>query len=247
MRTPTAIRLALFVACALIVAGPGPATATILDLTSAGANGTIGSGFFLQVCDLDIGTGPMDPFLRIHADYVEEGVNSDGPYTMDESAGTFTLRYALKGASCAAASYATVTPSTAVAFYDNGGIADGANLNATGTDPTHGGDAIANQTYEEANNFSNSRSAIADGADGKWDFALVDYSAPPDATYCFTVVNSDGSPIYATTYYPEIALAPNTAPANVSLDLLDHADGDELFASTTRTWASGAPTSLRAG
>lgn len=90
MKLHPGIVLASVVAFALVLAGSGPASATILDLTTSGASGSIGSAFFVQVSDLDIGTGPLEPFLRVQANELEEGVNSDGPYTMDELAGTWT-------------------------------------------------------------------------------------------------------------------------------------------------------------
>jgi hypothetical protein len=78
------------VACALVVAAAGPVSATVLDLTTAGASGVIGSAFFIQVPDQTTGTGVIDPFLRIQAGGIEEGVNSDGPYTMEEKSGNWT-------------------------------------------------------------------------------------------------------------------------------------------------------------
>jgi hypothetical protein len=75
-----------------VVAAAGPVSATVLDLTTAGASGVIGSAFFVQVPDQSTGTGIIDPFLRIQANNVEQGVNSDGPYTMDEKSGIFTRK-----------------------------------------------------------------------------------------------------------------------------------------------------------
>jgi hypothetical protein len=66
-----------------------PCSATILDLTTQGASGSIGAAFFIQESQ-GAGTGIFDSFMRIHANGTEKGVNSDGPYTMDEKAGIWT-------------------------------------------------------------------------------------------------------------------------------------------------------------
>jgi hypothetical protein len=73
-------------------------------------------------------------------------------------------------------SYADVTTGTAIAYYDNngGGITDDASLTDNTNDPTHSSDTIVNQTYNEANNFTNSVAAVPVGQDGLWDFALND-------------------------------------------------------------------------
>ncbi len=86
----TAIRVVSAVACALILGAAIPASATILDLTTAGASGVIGSAFFIQIPERPTGTGLNDTFLRVQANGIEEGVNSDGPYTMDEKSGAWT-------------------------------------------------------------------------------------------------------------------------------------------------------------
>jgi len=75
---------------ALVFAAAGIASATVLDLTTAGASGSIGSAFFIQVPDQSTGTGIIAPFLRVQANDVEHGVNTDGPYTMDEKSGPWT-------------------------------------------------------------------------------------------------------------------------------------------------------------
>ncbi|RLC38089.1 hypothetical protein DRH27_03115, partial [Candidatus Falkowbacteria bacterium] len=152
----------------------------------------------------------------------------------------FALHFATKGGgTCAspAGSYATVTPSTIIAFNDNGGVNDGDLLTASSTaDPTHGGDLIVNQTYEEDNNFT-STSTIAEGRDGKWDFALKDNGAAASTTYCFKIVKaSDSSDLYNYEVYPEITTRPNNAPVNDSLDLLAHNDDEELYAGSQYTW-----------
>lgn len=90
MRKLNRIAAATVLAAAMAFGLVGAASATILDLTTAGASGTIGSAFFVQVPDQSTGTGVIDPFLRVQANNIEQGVNSDGPYTMDEKTGIFT-------------------------------------------------------------------------------------------------------------------------------------------------------------
>lgn len=67
-----------------------PAPAMWLDLTTLGANGYIGDAYFVQVNNQSTGTGVIDPFLRIQRNRSEQGVNSDGPYLMDEKSGIWT-------------------------------------------------------------------------------------------------------------------------------------------------------------
>ena len=85
---------------------------------------------------------------------------------------SFKLQFAGKGGgSCASptgtpGSYTDVSGTTAIKFYDNPAPADGATLSTSANDPTHGSDVIRAQTYEEANNFTNSTSSITMGQDG---------------------------------------------------------------------------------
>jgi len=81
--------LAMLVGCA-VMAAVSPASALMIDLTTLGADGTIGDAYFVQVANQSTGTGIIDPFLRLQANTQEHGVNSDGPYTMDEKSGIWT-------------------------------------------------------------------------------------------------------------------------------------------------------------
>jgi len=107
-------------------------------------------------------------------------------------------------------SYSDLSPSSgAIRFYDNT-PSDGVALTANANDPTHGSPAqtVNNQTYEEANNFTNSQSAINAGEDGKWDFAIVDFSASQDVTYCLRALKSDGTALNSYTVVPEFTTVP---------------------------------------
>ncbi|HYE89198.1 MAG TPA: DUF6701 domain-containing protein [Vicinamibacterales bacterium] len=130
---------------------------------------------------------------------------------------SFKLQFVGKGTgTCAApsggtpAAWTDVTGATLIAFNNNVTPADGAALTANGNDPAHAGDTIVNQTYEEANNFTNA-SAINRGQDGKWDFALLDNGAAASATYCLRAVKSDGTPLDTYYFYPEITTAAASA------------------------------------
>lgn len=110
--------------------------------------------------------------------------------------------------------YADVaTGSGNVRYFNNAAPADGALLTASTSDPAHGIDSIVNQTYEESNNFTVTSTIVA-GRDGKWDFSLEDFSAPGNQTYCFRVVESDGTLFGTYSVIPEIrtASAGNSAP-----------------------------------
>jgi hypothetical protein len=119
------------------------------------------------------------------------------------------------GASCTLSppsSWIDVEKSTVIAFNDNPTPDDNSPLTANLNDPIHGLDTIRNQTYEEANPFTNSVSAINSGEDGKWDFSLKDNGAPANTTYCFRVIKDDGSLLDTYSVIPQITTA-GTAPS----------------------------------
>lgn len=133
----------------------------------------------------------------------------------------FKLQYAGKGfGSCDAPSgtpstYADVTTSTPIAFYNNPTPSDGAALTANANDPS----ADVNQTYEELNNFT-ATSQVAVGDRAMWDFALKDNGAPVNTAYCLRVVKNDGTPLELYSKHPQITTSAitNVAPdAPVSL------------------------------
>ena len=147
----------------------------------------------------------------------------------------FKLQLSLKSGTCDSGftgeNYVDVTGVTAISYKDTAGLTDNNALGAAG-DITHGADIIVNQTYEEANNFTNSQSSVPAGQDGKWDFSLYDNGGTPGASYCLRVVNSDGSNI--NTYpavLPEIAI-PAGAPALSQTHYRWRSDdGNEVLAS----------------
>lgn len=96
-----------------------------------------------------------------------------------------------------------------ISFYDNATPADGATLTANGSlDPTYLGLTVRNQTYEEANNFTNSVASIAGDELGMWDFSLID-NTPFDRisqTYCFRVARTSNV-VLRIGLYPQISTA----------------------------------------
>jgi hypothetical protein len=137
--------------------------------------------------------------------------------------GSFKLQFSQQSGTCdtgfAGETYADVTAATVIAYNDNPTPADGAALTANANDPTHGADVIVNQTYEEANNFTNSQSVINTGQDGKWDFSLKDNSAPASTAYCFRAVKSDGTVLNTYTVIPQITTAAAAATVSCSTNV----------------------------
>jgi len=147
-----------------------------------------------------------------------------GLSSLSKNNGNLKLQFVGKGTgTCASPSggtpstYTDITITTVIAYKDNATPADGAALTANTNDPTHSTDTIANQTYEELNNFINSVAAIPSGQDGKWDFALFDNSASPSTTYCLRAVKSDDTVLDTYTVFPEITTAATAAVVSVSV------------------------------
>lgn len=75
------------VMCALAVG----AQAGMFDLTALGSSAVINDAVFLQAAPGSTGTGVIQSFLRIQANGVEQGYNTDyKPFEFDEKAGNFT-------------------------------------------------------------------------------------------------------------------------------------------------------------
>ncbi len=144
-----------------------------------------------------------------------------GNMTLASSGENFKLQFSEKSGTCdtgfSGESYADITDSTVIAFNNNATPADGAALTANAHDPTHSGHTIVNQSYEEANNFTNAAASIPSGQDGVWDFALIDNVAPAGTSYCFRVRISDGSPLDTYTVIPEITTAADSPVYSVSI------------------------------
>lgn len=120
----------------------------------------------------------------------------------------FKLQYANRSGTCdtsfSGETYTDISAGSGlIRYYDNVAVSDGTILTVNTNDPAHGLDTIVGQTYEELNNFT-STSNVAIGEDAMWDFSLVDYSSSPSSSYCFRIVESDGSLLDSYSVIPEI-------------------------------------------
>ncbi len=172
--------------------------------------------------------------------------------TTSASTPTFKLQFVGKGAgSCASptggtpASYTDVDASTVISFYNNSAFGDGSTMTASSSDPTHSSHTVVTQTYEEANNFTNSVGKLTPNQDGMWGFALYDNSAPADTAYCFRAIQSDGTVFTAYTQYPQITTkATASTPA---LDKLHYRWRNDDGSESSATWAVATNTALTTG
>jgi hypothetical protein len=144
--------------------------------------------------------------------------NNDTLYASGEN---FKLQYAPKSGSCdtgfSGESYSDVTGSSTIAYYDNPTPADGNALTSDADDPVDGSNTTVDQTYEEANSFTNAHAAVSPGEDGEWDFSLTDNGAPANTAYCFRIVKADGSLLESYSDIPEVI----TSDGAFSTDIVD--------------------------
>jgi hypothetical protein len=72
-------RVIAFASVCLLTAVMGlpPAHAVLLDLTTPGTSGTINGAVFQQFSDGGAGSGNIDAFIRVQADPIEQGYNTD--------------------------------------------------------------------------------------------------------------------------------------------------------------------------
>ncbi len=137
--------------------------------------------------------------LAIHVTVSDRDINGAG----------LKLQYALRSGSCdvsfSGETYSDVSPSAgAIRFYDNTTPTSADALTSNANDPTHSSDTIVDQSYVEANNFTNNQSTIAIGEDGLWDFSLVDFSSSASTSYCFRVVRATDDLLESYSVIPEI-------------------------------------------
>lgn len=124
-------------------------------------------------------------------------------------ANTYKLQYTqLTAASCTlqATGWADIAAgSGAIRWYDNTSVANNVGISSIGTnDPTTSG-AKVYQTYRESNGFTNT-STVAVGSSGIWDFSLISSGQPAGLSFCFRVINNDGTFLSAYPSYPQITL-----------------------------------------
>ncbi len=130
-----------------------------------------------------------------------------------EGAFAFKLQYAKRGAdnlcdtSFTNETYADVTSSSSISYYDNTQGLDGGPIATNANDPSHSGHTNVNQDYNEANN-ANITSTVTAGQDGLWDFALTDNGAQASTPYCFRMVTSAGAALNTYSVVPMITTLP---------------------------------------
>ncbi len=156
----------------------------------------------------------------------------------------FKLQFAEKSGTCdtgfSGESYADVNGSTVIAYNNNASPADGDNLTANASDPTDGGDTIVNQDYEEANNFTNTVAAVPSGQDGKWDFSLIDNGATANTSYCFRIVESDGTQLDTYSVIPEVIMAASGASGTLTFSISDNTVEFGTLTSSDDTFADNS-------
>lgn len=138
------------------------------------------------------------------------------------------------------ASYTDVTASTLIAYKNNSTPQNGVALTANGSDPTHNGDSISNQTYVELNNFSASVSSVTAGSDAKFDFALYDNGATASTVYCMRIVKSDDTTLDTYSVYPTLTTA--ATPPSLTFSISDNSIGFGTLSSSSARYASGDAT-----
>lgn len=124
----------------------------------------------------------------------------------------FKLQYAQKSGTCdtsfSGESYSDVSPSSgAIRFYDNSSTSSDVMTTTDAADAVHGSEVTYAQAYAESNPFS-PKVTTAVNQDGVYDMALVDFSSAGSTSYCFRMVNSDGSLLDSYSYVAEITTAP---------------------------------------
>ena len=137
------------------------------------------------------------------------------------SAQSFALQYA-PGPDCAAASpWTNVSTSTAWASHDNPTPADGATFLST----LLSGSTVA-ESYEEFNPSTLNPAAIPQGGVAEWDWAIRNESAVVNTTYCFRMVEADGTALdaYATDGYATALTAPPPAFTQISSGWFENID-----------------------
>ena len=133
------------------------------------------------------------------------------------TADVFKLQYASTTALCTDAStwsdVGSATSSSAWRGYENAGVSDGATLATSTLSST-----TVLASYEENNPTVAVPNPIGVGDYGEWDFVVQQNNAEAGTTYCFRMVEQDGTPLFAYSDYPTVQTneAPN-APTLVKL------------------------------
>gem|GEM_PF-6548236 len=86
---------------------------------------------------------------------------------------------------------------------------------------------MINQSYQELNTFTTSVAAIPRDQDGSWDFSLFDNTAPDSTTYCFRIVEDDGTLLDTYSSIPEITTGITPPIPSLSVTKVDN-DADDI-------------------
>ena len=105
-------------------------------------------------------------------------------------------------------------PSSQGDFYNNTSVSDDITIAAGDSDPAATSGAVRLQTYSE-DQLITVANTIATGENGLWDFSLKFSEDLAGKTYCFRIINSDGSPLASYAHYPEVTFA--SAPTGPTL------------------------------
>jgi hypothetical protein len=170
-----------------------------------------GSGFVEEnevITDEDTPIKPND-VLRLR---VAVGVTNA---TATASLVEFKLQYATGTICSAIGTWSDVggAASTSAAWRgntDNTSVSDGATLSSSTLSVT---DDL--ETYEEENNSAFNPNQIDVGDDGEYDWVIENYNASSSSSYCFRMVESDGTAFTSYTQYPR--LVTNDSPEAATL------------------------------
>lgn len=190
----------------LAVANNGTSTVSVLLNITTSSSMAPGSILAPQNTPLDQpNLLPFDVRMAIRVD--NSGIDTSGQ--------GFKLQYALRGsaASCsavAASSYANVTTTSKVAYYNDSQFSSGQTIAASADDPTDSGRTIVPQTFQMSNDFTNAVAPLYAGQDGLWQFSLaINGTTPRGSDICLRVaLASDTTPSISALNVPDIAYAP---------------------------------------
>ena len=157
--------------------------------------------------------GNVRLYKRISGSWIQLGS------TISETINTGTsnnIRLSMNGTAIKAYWNDTMIISVTDSTYSAQGYA-GVSYGAGGTDVNNtwdnfvifsNGNTVNDQTYNDANNFSNGTVWIPKNQDGMWDFSLKDNSGLQNKIYCLRVVLSDGSALNTYSVFPEVTTVP---------------------------------------
>ncbi len=150
----------------------------------------------------------------------------------------YKLQYAqLTSGSCSVQSSGwndVVSGSGAIRWYDNPSVANNAAISDLGSNDVAVSGTRVPQTYRESNNFTNT-SSITTSQTGIWDFSLVSSGQPAGLSFCFRVINNDGTDLssYMSASYPQILLTGDLGVTIVNVSDTEVPSPLVLFSSTT--------------